>query len=154
MMQLRSGKKIGQEQSKVKSMEQNLKKSKTPTSFDEHVFVSHMKHLLTCIQDSPSRSMERLGCIHEMMQYANLDVNSGIAKHHKFCPMMIFKCDELQHDLLAMVADRRPQLTNAEKTTAMRLHDIMAETRTKYQGYVSTNTWKTIFDSVKINNKR
>ena len=159
MMQLRSGKKIGQEQGskssdskapRAKLGEKSLKnakqrlKSKTPTSFNECVFVSHMKHLLNCVQDAPSRTMEKLGRMHELMRYISLDVNSEIAHHPKFCKTVISKCNELQHDLLAMVAET-PQLTAPEHKTVMQLHDLMAEIRTKYQGYASDKAcWQKI----------
>lgn len=96
-----------------------------------------MEYLLKCVNDSPNMSMERIGRVTNLMEYANLDENIKIAKTtSRFVLSMIAKCDELQHDLLELIADW-PQLEKTEKKKVMNLHDAMTATRIKYQN----NRW-------------
>jgi len=124
-MQLRSGKKL------------ETCKAPDPTLFDKHVFTSSMTCWIKRIADSPSRSMERLSYIVDMLHYGNLDINSKIAKYPKYCLMVIDKCNQFHRDLLELVADKQT-LTSTEKKTVMRMHDCLTKTIIKYQGYTTT----------------
>lgn len=126
-MQLRSGKKIGA---------QGLTKplaTATPIPINIETFELHMKYLLKCVSDSPSESMDRINCMRDVMHWASLDENIILMRPRlKWTETVLSTCDRIQFELLNNVANR-PPLSLEEQNIVRRTHNILAETRYKYQ---------------------
>ncbi len=85
--------------------------------------------------------MDRINAVYDVMHWASLDENVICMRPYpKWTATILFKCDELQIELLTNVANR-PKLSLKEKNIVEKTHNAIAEARRKYQNDFIAAAW-------------